>query len=249
MKFAAIADVHGNCLALEAVLADIATLGITDVVNLGDHVSGPLEPRRTADLLMQQGFASIRGDQDRRLAELGPAGTSSRFDHKQLDRTHLDWLASLPPTLIYRDDVLLCHGSPQSDAAWWLDRVTEDGEIRPRPIQGIEAEASGIEGLGLHASLILCGHTHLPRVVRLRDGRLVVNAGSVGCPGYDGSKPVYHKVQTGTPDACYAILERSARGWSVTFRYVPYDHMSMAELAKTNGLPAWASALATGWIE
>jgi hypothetical protein len=52
--------------------------------------------------------------------------------------------------------------------------------------------------------LILCGHTHLPRVVRLGDRRLVVNAGSVGCPGYDGVKPVYHKVQTGTPDACYA---------------------------------------------
>jgi hypothetical protein len=39
-----------------------------------------------------------------------------------------------------------------------------------------------------------------PRVVRLRDDRLVVNAGSAGCPGYDGAKPVYRKVQTGTPD-------------------------------------------------
>src|SRR3954454_22404369 len=133
MKFAAIADVHGNCLALEAVLADIAAIGIKDVVNLGDHVSGPLEPRRTADLLMQRGFASIRGDQDRRLVELGPAGTSNRFDHKQLDQGPLDGLASLPPTLIYRDDILLCHGSPQSDAAWWLDRITEEGEIRGKP--------------------------------------------------------------------------------------------------------------------
>ena len=34
MKFAAIADVHGNCVALEAVLSDIAALGITDVVDL-----------------------------------------------------------------------------------------------------------------------------------------------------------------------------------------------------------------------
>src|SRR5258708_21967359 len=134
MKFAGIADVHGHCAALEAVLADIAALGIEDVVNLGDHLSGRLEPRRTADLLMQRGFTSIRGDQDRRLVELGPAGTSSRFDHKQLDRKHLDWLASLPPTLIYRDDVLLCHGSPQSDAAWWLDRVAENGEIRASSI-------------------------------------------------------------------------------------------------------------------
>lgn len=93
MKFAAIADVHGNCVALEAVLADIAAVGITEVVNLGDHVSGPLEPRRTADLLMTRGFPSIRGDQDRLLVELSRTGTSNRADYKQLDHRHLDWLA------------------------------------------------------------------------------------------------------------------------------------------------------------
>lgn len=243
MKVAAIADVHGNCVALEAVLADIAAIGITEVVDLGDHVSGPLEARRTADLLIERGFPSIRGDQDRRLVELDRAGASNRVDYKQLDRNHLDWLASLQPTMVYRDDVFLCHGSPRSDTTYWLDRVTNDANIQASPIEDVEAEATGIA-----ASLILCGHTHIPRVARLRDGRLVVNAGSVGCPGYDAHKPVYHKVQAGTPDACYAILERTPLGWSVTFRYVPYDHMAMAEMARRNGLPVWASALATGWV-
>jgi hypothetical protein len=45
VKCAAIADVHGNFIALEAVLADITAAGITEIVNLGDHVSGPLEAR------------------------------------------------------------------------------------------------------------------------------------------------------------------------------------------------------------
>jgi len=244
MKFAAIADIHGNCLALEAVLADMAAIGVTEVVNLGDHVSGPLEPRRTADLLIERNFTNIRGDQDRRLVQLGAPGASQRWDHAQLDRRHLDWLAGQPPTLVYRDDVLLCHGSPTSDAAYWLDRVTADGAIQASAIADIEADAAGVA-----ASLILCAHTHIPRVVRLRDGRLVVNPGSVGCPGYDGKKPVYHKVQTGTPDACYAILAHTPPGWRVTFRYVPYDHMAMAELATINGMPVWASALASGWVE
>jgi len=244
VKFAAIADIHGNYAALEAVLADIAALGIGEVVNLGDHLSGPLEPQRTADLLIARGFPSIRGDQDRILVELGPAGTSRRLDHKRLQQRHLDWLADLPPTLIYRDDVFLCHGTPEDDAAFWLDRVTADGKIEASPIREIEAEAKGVG-----ASLILCGHTHIPRAVRLGDGRLVVNPGSVGCPGYDSPKPVYHRGQTGTPDASYAILERTPRGWSATFRYVPYDHMSMARLARANGLPVWADALATGWVE
>jgi diadenosine tetraphosphatase ApaH/serine/threonine PP2A family protein phosphatase len=245
MKFAAIADVHGNCVALEAVLADIAAIGITEVVNLGDHVSGPLEPRRTADLLIERGFPSIQGDQDRRLVELDRAGpgSSKRWDYRQLDRNHLDWLASLQPTMVYRDEVFLCHGSPKSDTTYWLDQVTDDAIIQASPIEDVEAKASGIA-----ASLILCGHTHIPRVVRLRDGQLVVNAGSVGCPGYDGHNPVFHKVQAGTPDACYAILQHTPSGWSVTFRYVPYDHMSMAEMARRNGFPVWASALATGWV-
>jgi diadenosine tetraphosphatase ApaH/serine/threonine PP2A family protein phosphatase len=158
-------------------------------------------------LLRKSKLAVNEAREDRRLVELGSAGTSSRTDHKQLDRKDLDWLASLPPTLIYRDDVFLCHGSPESDTAYRLDGVTEDGKIQARPIEEIETQASGIS-----ASLIICGHTHLPRVVRLRNGRLVVNAGSVGCPGYDGTKPVYHKVQAGTPDACYATSSHRAYG-------------------------------------
>jgi predicted phosphodiesterase len=240
MKFAAIADVHGNIAALEAVLADIAVLAITEVVNLGDHVSGPLEPRRTADLLMKCGFPSIRGNQDRVLVEKR-AGMERAF--RWLDDSHMEWLASLPATLLYRGDVFLCHGSPLSDETYWLDRVMHDGTIAAAPIEDIEAEASGIA-----ASLILCGHTHIPRVVRLRDGRLAVNAGSVGLPGYRGTDPVAHAVEAGTPDACYAVLERRAAAWQATIRYVPYDNRPMAGLAARNGNPVWASALATGWV-
>jgi predicted phosphodiesterase len=240
MKFAAIADVHGNCTALESVLADIAAAGIAEVVNLGDHVSGPLEPRRTADLLMKCGFPSIRGNQDRVLVEKR-ARKGRPFGW--FDDSHMDWLTSLPATLRYRDDVLLCHGSPRSDETYWLDRVTTDGLVAPAPIEDVEQEAAEIG-----ASLILCGHTHIPRVVRLRDGRLVVNAGSVGLPGYRGSDPVEHVVEAGTPHACYAILERTAGVWHATIRYVPYDNARMAELAAQNGNAAWASALATGWV-
>ena len=242
MRFAAIADVHGNCPALEAVLADIAALGIDDVVNLGDHVSGPLEAARTADLLMARAFPSVRGDQDRILVELWQAGSSTRADFRQLERRHFEWMASQPPTLRYREQVLLCHGSPRNDAAFWLERVMDDGSVRPVSIAAIEAEAEGIE-----AELILCAHSHIPRVVRLRDGRMVVNPGSVGLPGYDGKAPVPYVVEVGTPHACYAILDRGRAGWSATIRYVPYDSGPMAELARSKGMEVWANAIATGW--
>ena len=101
---------------------------------------------------------------------------------------------------------------------------------------------------GITQRLILCGHTHIARAVRLGDGRLIVNPGSVGSPGYRDTHPFPHVIEAGTPDARYAILELVDDGWRVTFRHVPYDHDAMAALARCNGQPELASALATGWI-
>jgi predicted phosphodiesterase len=192
---------------------------------------------------MEKGFPSVRGDQDRRLVELRRYGTSPRGDFRQLERRHFDWMARMPPTLVYRDDVFLCHGTPQDDAGFWLDYVALDGSARKSTIEAIESEARGID-----ASLILCGHTHIPRVVRLRDGRMIINPGSVGLPGYDGQTPVPYKVEVGTPDACYAIIERISSGWSTTIRYVPYDNAAAGEMARANGMAVWATALTTGWV-
>jgi diadenosine tetraphosphatase ApaH/serine/threonine PP2A family protein phosphatase len=101
---------------------------------------------------------------------------------------------------------------------------------------------------GIMQPLILCAHTHLARAVRLRNGRLIVNPGSVGSPGYRDVHPFPHVVEAGTPDARYAILELANGAWRVTFRHVPYDHETMAALALRSGQFELAHALATGWI-
>ena len=44
MRLAVISDVHGNSAALDAVLADAERLNVDQVVNLGDSLSGPLDP-------------------------------------------------------------------------------------------------------------------------------------------------------------------------------------------------------------
>ncbi|GLH76165.1 DNA methylase [Bradyrhizobium sp. SSBR45G] len=243
MRFAAIADIHGNSDALAAVLADIAALDIDDVVNLGDHLSGPLEPVRTADMLMARSFPSVRGDQDRHMIDLHRAGDLSRRDVRALRQEHVAWLAAQPATLLYRDEVFMCHAAPDDDAAFWLEDILADGTPRPNALASIETRAAGID-----ASLILCGHSHIPRLIRLGDGRLIVNPGSVGLPGYRLATPKRYHVEAGTPDACYAIAERRLEQWSVTFRYVPYDPAAMAALARQGGRPDWANAIATGWV-
>jgi hypothetical protein len=69
-------------------------------------------------------------------------------------------MARMPPTLVHREQVFLCHASPRDDAAFWLDYVAADGRVCASPIEAIEAGAEGI-----NAQVILCGHTHIPRVV------------------------------------------------------------------------------------
>jgi diadenosine tetraphosphatase ApaH/serine/threonine PP2A family protein phosphatase len=245
MRFATIADVHGNYLALEAVMADIRAQGIDAIVNLGDMASGPLDARRTMDALMALDAVHVLGNHDRYLIDRPPEkmGSWDRPAFAQLDPGHLDWLRSLPPTRIFRDEILLCHATPESDEVYWLETVLPDGTVRMASLAAIEAVARGIA-----QSLILCGHSHLARAVRLGDGRLIVNPGSVGSPGYRDVHPFPHVMEAGTPDARYAILELADGVWHASFRQVPYDHDAMAALARRNGQPELASALATGWI-
>jgi predicted phosphodiesterase len=245
LRFAAIADVHGNYLALEAVVADIRAQGIDEIVNLGDMASGPLDARRTLDALMALNAVHVLGNHDRYLIDRPPEkmGSWDRPAHAQLDPRHFDWLRAVPATRVFRDQVFLCHATPDDDEVYWLETVLSDGTVRMSSLEWIEEHARGIT-----QRLILCAHTHIARAVKLSDGRLIVNPGSVGSPGYRDIHPFPHVIEAGSPDARYAILELSADVWHATFRHVPYDHEPMAALARRNSQPELASALATGWI-
>ena len=78
---------------------------------------------------------------------------------------------------------------------------------------------------------------------------LVVNPGSVGLQAYDDDHPHPHVVENGTPHARYAVVEKTAQGWRVDLRAVPYDHMAASKAAFGRGRPDWAYALATGWAQ
>jgi predicted phosphodiesterase len=244
MRLAVVADIHGNRAALDAVIADIATLAPDLTVNLGVCLSGPLEPGATADRLMALDWPTVRGNHDRQLTEqtLCEMGASDRFAAGELTNARRAWLAALPATLRPIDGVLACHATPTDDNRYLVEEVTSAG-VRDEAPEAIAARLGDVT-----AEVILFGHSHLPRLIRLNDGRLLVNPGSVGLPAYDDDTPFPHVMCAGSPHARYAVLDRGPNGWTVTQRAVPYDWDAAARLAASRGRFDWAEGLATGRI-
>ena len=75
---------------------------------------------------------------------------------------------------------------------------------------------------------------------------MIINPGSVGLPSYSDDQPYPHVMETGTPQARYAVLTRNAAGWEVEQVSVAYDHEQAAAVAERNGRSDWAAWLKTG---
>jgi putative phosphoesterase len=240
MRIAVISDIHGNLRALEAVVKDIERRGADVVVNLGDSLSGPLLPRETARFLMsQKTWLHLAGNHERQILSLtGSSGESDKYAHSQLSEMELQWLASLSPVHQFSAEVLLCHGTPTSDCTGLL-QTAERNATRAE----IEARLGDVD-----VPVILCGHTHVPRIVHARSATLIVNPGSVGHPAFADDHPYPHVVESGSPDARYAIVEKQPAGWSASLHSVPYAHHEMAALATSRQRPDWESALLRGYM-
>ncbi len=247
MRLAVVSDVHGNLPALDAVVADVAGQRVDQVVNLGDLLSGAVQPRETADRLLELGWATVRGNHERQVlttsVERLASGGSDWLAHRTITDRHRAWLADLPLTVEPAPGVLAFHGSPTDDLVYLLETVAPTG-ARPATVEEVT------ERLGEQAArpLLLCGHTHLQREMRLPAGGLVVNPGSVGWPAYDDDAPYPHVMEAGTPHARYAVVDDESGRWRAEMRTVAYDWELAARTAEGNGRPDVAHALRTGRV-
>jgi putative phosphoesterase len=175
VRIAAIADVHGNALALEAVLAEVARERPDRIVVCGDVAAGP-EPRAVLDRLMELEDARfVRGNADRELVAGFDGGTGeAAWGAERIDRAHRDFVAGFAD-VVREEDVLFCHGSPRSDTEI-LTSLTPEAHVR-RALAGV-AEP-----------LVVGGHTHVQYVRSVGRTRLV-NAGSVGM-AYEGRRGAF----------------------------------------------------------
>jgi predicted phosphodiesterase len=241
-RIALLADIHANVWALEAVLADVHEQGVDVLWNLGDILHGALKPRATYDLLRSTDIAlTIRGNQDRELYESNP-DPMTQWMIGDLGADAIEWLRGLPATAVFEDEVLLCHGSPTDDMCYLLEDVTS-GHPQVREEEEIIRLLAGAS-----QPVIVCGHTHIPRLVRLANGKTIVNPGSVGLVAYSDDTPVPHAMENYSPDASYAILEKTPSGWDATFLKVPYDTREASRTAAELGRSDWAYQIATGRV-
>ena len=230
MRLAIFSDIHGNPIALDAVLNDIqAQGGVDNYLVLGDMAAIGYDPATVLDMLADLPNALfVRGNTDRYLLtnerpsptqediqnhpEMMPlfisVGNSFAWTQGYLAATGwLDWLAALPleQRLVLQDGTRLLgvHASPGNDDGYGLHPSLSDIEF--------QATLSGCE-----ADLVVVGHTHWVMDRRV-DGVRVVNVGSVGNPK--------------APDlrASYVMLESNSTGHQIEFRRVDYNRQAVID--------------------
>ena len=210
MKIAVISDIHGNLLALEAVLEDLKHESPDLIVNLGDCVSGPLWPEETAAILRQTDWPTVRGNHDRFLIEdpVEKMGPTDAFAAERLSAASMDWLKTTRATIRLSDDVFLCHGTPDDDNRY----LTEKDRRSQGPSPGRRNAACGHQVRNPHRSSAAVTPT-FPRVIHLSaTGQTILNPGSVGLPSYEDDHPHRHKMEVGSPHARYAVMTKVGQG-------------------------------------
>ena len=236
MKLALVTDLHANREAVEAVLAHAQTQSAERYAFLGDFVGYGADPGWVVDCVREhvaRGAVAIKGNHDA-AAVMGAqpsmvedARQVVAWTHEQLNAEQLDFLATLPLTVI-DETRLFVHANAFAPPEWAY----------------IHARADAVRSMHATACRItFCGHVHEPRLYHL------ALTGKVGefAPVPDVPIPLSPQRQwlvipgsagqprDHNPAACYAMFD-TASG-DLTFHRVPYDHDTAAAKVRAAGLP------------
>ena len=241
MRVAVVSDIHGNLHALEAVLAALESEPPDELWCLGDLVGYGARPNECCSAIAARASIGLGGNHDLAvrgtidLAEFsGDAGAAAAWTRTVLSDDARAYLDGLEPQG-KRADTALFHGSAR-DPVW--EYVLSD-------------EAALVTLALTEEPLVLVGHSHAALHIALedgvldgglapdgteldlREGRWLLNPGSVGQP------------RDGDPRAAYLLLDLAAR--TATFHRAEYDIERTQQEIRDAGLPeALAARLAVG---
>ena len=225
MRIALISDIHGNMVALSAVLEDIQAKNVDKILCLGDVATLGPEPNAVINMLKKLRCPCIMGNHDafmldseliKKYTELELISKAVDWCRAKLSPESFNYIQTLLPdyTLPLCDDGSLYafHGTPQSNTGILLATTA------PNDLDDIFE--------GICASVFVGGHTHFPFVKRHRD-MLIVNPGSTGSPFKDfADAPVLFEY------AEYAVIEADEKGIHVEMRRVRLNMDALVEAVK-----------------
>jgi putative phosphoesterase len=237
MRLGIISDIHGNLLALEAVLAELELETPDRLICLGDVVAGPRAHDALArvrelecpvimgnwDAWSVDGMPEPSSTVEKRLYDLGA------FWARDLDEDDREFIRTFVPRIELELDGthLLCfHGSPRS-YDHWIVATTPDAEVRDM-----------LDGLG--APVLVGGHTHLQMLRRYEDS-VFVNPGSVGMP-FELWSPEAVQI---APRAEYALVSVADGALAIDLRRTRYDVEAHLRAGLDSGMPHaewWAAS-------
>ena len=229
MRVGLISDIHGNRLALDAVLAEIERAGVDQIVCLGDVAVGP-QPTEALAGVRELGCPVVMGNWDACFLEGMPDATdevslklveTAEWWAQFLSDEDREFMRSFQPMLeldLGGQDALLFHGSPRSYDDW-IFSTTPDQELRGM--------------LGDHSEPVLVGgHTHL-QLVRRFEKSILVNPGSVGLPFVEWwPRPVRI-----APWAEYGIISSLDGRLEVELRRTTFDVEAFLRQSRASGMP------------
>lgn len=227
MKIALLGDIHGNQLALQAVLEAASVARVDRLLVTGDFVGYYFEPLQVLKLLSSWNFVAVRGNHEEMMSRArsdktylsmldSRYGSGIRVALEQLNKTQIDALCALPHPLelgISGCRILLCHGSP-----WNLDEYIYPTADEEMLVKNFEKKYD----------LVVMGHTHYPLLRKIGNTTLV-NPGSVG------------QSRDKKPGACWALfdtedqsieLRRERYDWDVLIRECHLRHPELPYLSE-----------------
>jgi putative phosphoesterase len=221
MRTALISDLHGNIVALRAVLEHIGRSRVGRIVCLGDVATLGPAPTQVLETLAELGCACILGNHDaflldpdliRRYTETPVIVAAVDACRAALGSAELDFVRTFQATLDLEMDgatLGLFHGSPRSHMEDLLATTAADDLDR---------------ALGERRATVMAGgHTHI-QMLRQHRGTLLVNPGSLGLP--------FETYVSGGPPrilahAEYATVDAVDGSVDVTFHRVPVDRAKL----------------------
>ncbi|HVF53433.1 MAG TPA: metallophosphoesterase family protein [Actinomycetota bacterium] len=216
MRIAVVSDIHGNLIALDAVMTDLESQSPDQVWCGGDLGWGGPWATDCIDRVRAAGWPVVKGNTDVWLTgdpqtiegEEARAHAEAMAAAHNISQDHATWLAGLPLGHAGPGSMLLVHGTPSSP-------FTAPGPNSPA------GDFAPYEGA---ASLVVYGHVHEGFIRKLADGTVVCNAGSVGLPK-DGAT------------ACYLVIDHAGAEWTIRHRRVSFDRRAVVAQARQMGDP------------